>query len=720
MNSKALLQKQVSQVSKAMAGVSLATLVALPVAAQDQLEEVVVTAQKREQAITDVPMAISVLSADDIRAQGSVSLSELQATVPSLNVLSGAIGELATLRGISPSGSLLPVVGRYVDEMLINAESMGGGIIFPLVDIARVEVLRGPQGTLYGAGSIGGVIKYQTAAPAMNGELNGMFELSGRTVDDGGDGFRTFAAADLPIDSDTFGMRFTGYYEEAPGWIDNSFQGEDANETDSWFGRIKTVWNPTENLGFSLLYQHYDKELAAPNSSDLNYDSTAFTSGPATDEWDLLNLVIEWDMDFASLTSSTGYIDRKTITSVDISGFLYFVELFDPGSTILNPNPTVPNPISKVGYVVDTSNEIFTQEFRLAGSVMNDRLYWTAGAFYQDSEQGGPSLTEYYPDPTASDFVALVGSLHQTTDAWAVFAELTYNFTDKWEGTVGLRYYEDTREANNQVLSLGQPTSIADEVDNDTTVPRFVLKYRYDSDLMVYGSASMGFRSGGIQFFEDPFGTFENTFDPEDLWTYELGAKGFLFDGAVTYDTAVFYTEYDNVQVYAPNNFGLQAFVNGGEAEVTGFEIAATWSATDNLNFRGSYSYNDSEYTEPGLSHDVGDPMDYIPENSYSLSADYQFNWTNSVGGNFRVDYYFTDERPYSAKGFGYVPDTATSDEIESLNLRLGATFGSWNVTAFVENAQNNDAALSKPVASRIDYTLQQPRIYGLMISTSF
>ena len=131
-----------------MAGVSLATLVALPVAAQDQLEEVVVTAQKREQAITDVPMAISVLSADDIRAQGSVSLSELQATVPSLNVLSGAIGELATLRGISPSGSLLPVVGRYVDEMLINAESMGGGIIFPLVDIARVEVLRPPGHTI--------------------------------------------------------------------------------------------------------------------------------------------------------------------------------------------------------------------------------------------------------------------------------------------------------------------------------------------------------------------------------------------------------------------------------------------------------------------------------------------------------------------------------------------------------------------------------------------
>ena len=229
-----------------MAGVSLATAVAMPVAAQGELEEVLVTAQKREQAIMEVPMAITALSAEDIRAQGAVTLTELQSTVPSLNVISvTGTGETATLRGISPAGSLLPVVGRYVDEMLVNAESMGGGIVFPLVDIARVEVLKGPQGTLYGAGSIGGVIKYLTAGPALDGELNGVFELSARTVDDGGDGYRTYMAADLPIDSDSFGMRFTGFYEEAPGWVDNQFQGEDANETDRWFARLKTVWNPT-------------------------------------------------------------------------------------------------------------------------------------------------------------------------------------------------------------------------------------------------------------------------------------------------------------------------------------------------------------------------------------------------------------------------------------------------------------------------------------------
>ena len=721
MYAKSVLAKHVSQVSKLMAGVSLATAVAMPVAAQGELEEVLVTAQKREQAIMEVPMAITALSAEDIRAQGAVTLTELQSTVPSLNVISvTGTGETATLRGISPAGSLLPVVGRYVDEMLVNAESMGGGIVFPLVDIARVEVLKGPQGTLYGAGSIGGVIKYLTAGPALDGELNGVFELSARTVDDGGDGYRTYMAADLPIDSDSFGMRFTGFYEEAPGWIDNQFQGEDANETDRWFARLKTVWNPTDNLGISLLYQHQESETFAPGSSDLNYSSTAFTSRPAMDDWDLLNLVIEWDMGFASLISSTGYIDRESADSVDISGFLSFVEIFDPGTTILSPNPTVPNPISQIGYAVVGSGEIFTQEFRLAGNALEDKLYWTAGFFYQDSEQGGPALTEYYPDPTASDFSALEGSTEQTTEAWAVFGELTYSFTDKLEGTVGLRYYEDTREANNQIIQFGAPIGIVEEVDNDATVPRFVLKYRYDSDLMVYGSASKGFRSGGIQFFEDPLGLFENTFDPEDLWTYELGAKGFLFDGAVSYDTAVFYTEYENIQVYAPNQFGLQAFVNGGEAEVTGFELAATWNPTENLTFRGSYGYNDSEYTEPGLSHDKGDAMDYIPENTYSLSADYQFNWTSSVAGNFRVDYFFTDERPYSAKGFGYSPDEAIFDEIEDLRLRLGATFGSWNVTAFVENAQNNDAAVIKPIATLVEYRLQQPRTYGVTVSTSF
>jgi len=264
------------------------------------IEEIIVTAQKRGQEVQDVPMAISAVTNEQIQNLGVVGLDELQSTVPSLTVQKLGQRETITIRSIAPPGSTLPTVGRYLDEMDINQLSTGNGVDIPLVDLSRIEVLKGPQGTLYGEGSIGGTVKYITQAPTF-GETDGIFEVSARSTAHGDVGYRTHIAGNLPIDSETFGVRLTAFYEDEPGWIDNSALGDDANDQQRWFARIRADWEPSDTFKAEFLYQTYDSELSilsSTNSPD-GFESDAYaTEGNETD-YDLYSLKLNVDLGWA-------------------------------------------------------------------------------------------------------------------------------------------------------------------------------------------------------------------------------------------------------------------------------------------------------------------------------------------------------------------------------------------------------------------------------------
>ena len=330
------------------------------------------------------------------------------------------------------------------------------------------------------------------------------------------------------------------------------------------------------------------------------------------------------------VTSSTGFQHRTTFNSFDISGFKAFVELVFPGTTDLAPlfgnASSVANPITAIGYSLDQLVETFSQEVRVNAG-LGEMFYLTAGAFYKDSKHLAPLFTEYYPDPDAPVPGALGGKLNVYTESWAVFGELTA-VVDRLEAIAGIRYCEDARDSTNIVSQFGAPIGVVDTVDNDKVALRFVLKYSFSDDLMAYASYSDGFRSGGIQFFDlELFGIGENTFDPEELTTWEIGAKGTFGEGKLDFEFAAFLTKYRNVQVYAPNPLGLQAFNNGGRAEVEGIEVAATLNLTDDFFLRATYGLNDGKYTRPGTTHIKGDPMDGVPDYTLSLAADYSFQW---------------------------------------------------------------------------------------------
>ncbi len=687
------------------------------------MEEIIVTAQKREQSVMDVPMAITAVTAEELENMGATSIQEIQSTIPGFKVSKLGAAEGFQLRGISPPGSLLPTVGRYVDEMSINTDLYNYGADFPLIDISRVEVLKGPQGTLYGEGSIGGTVIYKTMSPTLDGELDGTFEISGRSVTDGSSGYRVALAGDV-ISTENFGLRLMVFHEEGPGWVDSAQQGSDYNENSKTVFRAKALWDVTENFSASFMYQRYENEQDGLEYSGIDGAPSGFIlSEKIEDEYDMFNLVLNLDLGGVTITSSTGLVDRFAITPFDLPGLKPVVETFCPGTTDLAPlfgNPqTVATPIEAIPYNLYNDIETFSQEIRANGSV-GERFYWTIGAYYRDTDFFAPTATEWWPDPDAFPLQALIGNLGAATESKAIFAEGTYVLSDKWELTAGIRSYEDDRETDYVTTLFGSPSVLQMEIDNDSTASRLVLQYNFNDNAMAYLSGAEGFRSGGTQFVSTAVLGIPEVFDPEDLTTYELGAKGTIMDGRFIFETALYRTDYENVQVYVPNPFGVQAFVNGGEVEVDGFEFGGQFFATEDLFFKVTYGNTDSSYQQDTLTHRKGDPMDGVPETTYSLAVDYRFNWSDSIGGHFRADYFYTEGGELNLRGFGYEPPRAVTEDVKSLNVRIGADFNDWSVYLFGENLSDQDAAVAVPYATSTEYLYQQPRTVGLTIRTRF
>ncbi|MDP6970398.1 MAG: TonB-dependent receptor, partial [Pseudomonadales bacterium] len=562
-----------------MQSMLVALLAGLPVMsafAAEIIEELLVTAQKREQALLDVPMSVSAVTSEEIEAMGATNLDQIQSSVPSFKVATYGSIETFQLRGVSPAGSLLPTVGRYLDDLALNTEAVGFGVHVPLVDMQRVEILKGPQGTLWGEGSLGGTVIYKTLNPTMDGEIDGFLEISASDVSDGNTGWRVTLGGDV-IDTGNFGLRLTGFYEQKAGWVDSVQQGDDYNDGDRAMFRAKAVWDVSDSFSASLLWQHQEFEQDGIEYTGEDFaPSTFILSEKNDDEYDLFNLVLNWDLGDFSITSSTGYVDRDYTSPFDLPGLMAVTEFFFPGTTAFAPlfgNPqTVPTLITAIPYNLFTEIETFSQEIRVAGSI-GENFYYTVGGFYKDSEFFSPTATEWYPDPNTIPVPALSGQLYNKTEALALFAEGTFTFNDMFEVTAGVRWYDDERDAEHVTTLFGVPTSITETVENDDTVYRLVFKWNINEDNMAYVSASEGFRSGGTQFIETAALGIPNTFDPEELTTYEVGAKGTLADGRLTYETAVYLTEYENIQVYIPNPFGVQAFVNGGEVDMVGVEL---------------------------------------------------------------------------------------------------------------------------------------------------
>jgi outer membrane receptor protein involved in Fe transport len=731
------------------------------------VEEIIVTAQKRSQSLADIPMSVSVLSSELLERTQADNFQDLVALVPGLSITSSQRGVTrVTLRGIN-TGGVASTVGVYFDEVpfgsstgLANAATVSGD--FDTFDVNRIEVLRGPQGTLYGASSLGGVMKYVPNQPNTE-EFEARFQASAEDVKDGDMGYSFTGVVNIPA-SDSFALRASGFYRSDEGFSDsignnpiptltdpnvNVIEGtrveDDLNSLDTYGGRVAALFQASDTFSVNLSAVLQNIESGGPDLVDADPSTLSpLNSSPVQSryqrafsdiEYRVYSANLDWDFGAASLQSITsdGSFEQNfqqdaaiasSLAGVPLSSFLTFV--FD--------DPTTPEiaPLLSAILPQTTSTDKLTQEFRLV-SKESDTFEWLVGAYYTDEE----SLISQTIDAVAAgteDVVEGLGglaiaSIESTYEEIAVFANGTWHVTPDFELSFGARASSNDQSAR-QVTSgplAGESDFTVDSSEEPVTwsvSPRFQL----NDESSVYMRIATGFRPGGPNVVNPAAPpTTPRSYDSDSLTSYEVGYKRTSSDGRYAVDAAAYFLDWKDIQLLA-NVDGFGVNTNGGSAESTGLEFTMSYIPTDGLTLSLNGAYTDAELTEdtdPIVGGADGDPLPFVPEWSYGLSADYEWavmgDSTAYVGGNLG----YTGERPAA---LGNLDPDGNVREIPSntiLNLRAGLLTGRWSVEVYGKNVTdelgiNAVGSVDEAVTGRVELGVVRPRTYGVKVGFAF
>lgn len=667
-----------------------------------ELEEVVVTAQRRKESLKDVPISISVLGGADLDRSTAKGVSEALNRVPGVSLVetSQGAGNQLTVRGVSTSYAHFfgtSTAAYYLDWMPF------GGIVSASVpdsnayDLDRVEVLRGPQGTLYGAGALNGVVRILTHDADLDD-----FDLKARTTlssTKGGDeSYRGDVAVNLPLLPGKLAARVVAGYEDRGGWIDKPNQ-KDANDGVVKNLRLKVNAQPTDALSIGLMAWLSREDYNSPNTSDEPGRSSSTAREFNVSEYDLYGLKIGYDFSGFSLSSATSYLDSVNNSQVD--GLLGL----PPINTLFDGN-------------------IWAEELTLT-STHEGPWRWSLGSLYrkldQDFAQHIVGISTPIPSPYSSESIA-------------VFGEVTRLFHDgEFELTGGLRYFEDTVHGMD-VIPPAPPASYG--ATFDAISPRLVFTWHPSERLTAYASYSEGFRSGArtgeylkSQGIPD--------LEPDTLLNYEIGAKGMLWGGRLGFDTAVFYMDWQDVQesltVIAPVcNCPGAALVNGDSASGLGVDFAATLAPVEDLALGVTLGWNDltmdtAVYTFPAgapiLLRDKGERFNYSPEWTVGMSADYDFPLGGTgLEGRFSASANYTSRQIFSLYLFGTQRSSTAGEEMLFARTSFGIESPqNWSASLYVDNLTNEEGPIVlAPFASPLWTPRTRPRTIGIQLEYHF
>lgn len=710
------LKKQTSYLCSS----AVALAISFGAMAQEQsfvLEEIVVTAEKRgETSAMDTAFSVSATTGEQLESRGVISVLDEITVNPGVSVYKfSGIGNFIQLRGISGVVGD-STVGYYLDDLPYTILSIN---LLPDVnpyDLERLEVLRGPQGTLYGASSLGGTIRILTQAPEHNefyGKVTG-----GYSITDGGDnGWTTKGAVNIPLIDDILSARVVASRVETGGYVDLPLTGEDDyNESTDENYRVKLRWTPTDDLDIALSGWHMEEDAGLGFTED-DYTWSpvfgvldAFTQDPVDIipvtgkellnffEGDLYNLRLSYDFGNFNFFSATSQLDVEQVLDINYFG-----------------TPSL----------VRFQSETLSHEMRLSFS--GETVSWTTGLLYVDAENFQTQDVRIFFEQGSFDALnAFLESLmlptlagnpleiplnypFSTSEQFAVFGEAAFNLTDELTLTVGLRYYDDEREQEEKspalieaLTDLGLSTSFSQ--DFEKTTGRINLSWAPDNDSLYYLNIAQGFRPGAanptenvIASFVDPLVNFDNFTDSEEIISYELGSKLTMMDGRLTIEAALYYMDWDDVinSVSVINSLGVptSARVNAGTVEGKGIDLGVSFQATENLRLGFSGNINRTQYQDdiPGAGVSDGDQVALAPETTLIATAVYTWNISNNLNGSFRAAYQYTDERSDYLPGFMY-----TSESTATLNIRLGVESERWSVYLTGENLTDEDGEVSQ------------------------
>ncbi|WP_162256442.1 TonB-dependent receptor [Sphingomonas sp. Root710] len=704
-------------------------------AADAESGEIIVTAQKRSESILNVPAGVSVVSTATLEAVHATQLTDVSAYVPAFQVDSGGSAGQTTIsiRGIAPIGRA-STVATYIDEAPVGSStSYNGGNAFQLdllpYDVERYEILRGPQGTLYGASSMGGLLKYVMTSPSLDefsvragGTLMGV--KSGSKV---GGGVRANVSG--PIVQGKLGFVASYALEHTPGFIDNAATGEkDQNSVEQQSARLGLYFKPVDGLTIKVngLWQRTKTRgnstvpladgTLAPIYGDLQDNN--LTDQPFRKTIKMVSGGIEYEGDQVDLIAATSYTETSVSQTQDAS-YTYGVAF---------PFLGLPS-AGKSVYSYELGLKKFTQELR-AQSSGKGPLDWTIGAFYtyEDSTNfQSPSALTMAGVPIPGVDPIFSAQLPSTYKEYAVFGNLNYSITDRFEVFGGIRYAH-----NKQVFSefatgviLPAPISLPNQKSKENvTTYSGGARFKPTSTTMVYARVATGYRPGGPNL---AIPGVSPTFKSDSLTNYEIGVKARTPDNMFAIDTAAFLIDWKDIQLLTSAGGGFNYAVNGSKARSKGIEANVTVRPTAGLDLNGTLAYIHSVLAEdaPLASGLKGDRLPSIPKWSGSVSVSYTHDltadWSGTLGAGLRlVDSRLSDlsSAPFARRLPGYA----------ALDLNASVTDGRYTVRLFAKNVTDKRAYSSYSVlnnqatgaVTQINAAIIQPRTIGVSFDAKF
>jgi len=744
-------------------------------AAAGGLEEVVVTAEKYNSTIQNTPISISAITGEQLLAAGITSVEEVTREVPGLSMRSAGPGLTEyEARGLASNGGAAPTVGFYLDEVPLSPPALaqvGKVVIDPdLYDVNRIEVLRGPQGTLYGSGSMGGTVKVVTNQPKLD-NWEGSFQGTLSDTDGGGANGGGAFMLNIPL-GNTLALRVVGSDTYRSGWIDrvilNPFPEDtgitranvlaapvqavvhDVNTENLYGERASLLFQPNDTVSVvaTALYQRlvlggYDDFDSPPGAAYLAHYEGFNIPEPIADTVHIYSLTTTIDLGFADLTSASAYWDRQEHQTQDASESA----TFDNGGIY----PDVAVPYSEVDNSKQTSEEL-----RLT-SRGDDRLHWTTGAFVSD-------LHSVWNEYGANTFFAApgnpVGIIYESNNPYkieqaALFADGSFKITDTLKFSTGARWYryQSTQLEQEWGYDAATPTPVAPtrtKAADSGFNPRFNLSYSPNADLTTYVSASRGFRPGGANQIVPPPNIpphcgpgYSPSFGSDSVWNYEIGEKARFLNGWLTVNSDFYYIKWTGVQQTILQLCGYEYEANAGNGRSFGPELEIDAKLSDDWLVTASGTYTDAKLTNPNSTfltfltqvaeHPDGSPycvttagctapIMNVPKETASIALVYSTKVLQNYQLTARISDSYVGSSFDEAYFFGFqLPGYSIA------NARVGLSNDKWSASLFVDNLTNkvaeltaNNTSFQFNIPGLVRYTTNQPRTFGTQVNYRF
>ncbi|MGI9246413.1 MAG: TonB-dependent receptor, partial [Steroidobacteraceae bacterium] len=700
------------------------------------LEEIIVTAQKKEERLSETPVSITALSGETLERLGATQFRDFAPGIPGLSFTTGGVGQTQiNLRGVSTGSNISPTVGIYVDEVPYGsstafAASASLALDVGLFDVDRVEILRGPQGTLYGASTMGGLLKYVSVMPDTK-NFSGTARAGLSNTSHGGVSYDMASAVNLPVLDDKAALRLSGFYSHDGGYIDNRELGqEDVNQAYVYGGRGDFLWQASDRFSVRIALYAQNISRDGSNAADFNLATGKPIAGdldqfvalpePFDQQYRLASATVKYKFDFAELTAVSSY------QTVDVGSFLdatdFYVPLLSP---LLNAFFGI-DTLNTTGVDYGFTTDKFAQELRLASE--GERFDWLVGAFYTYENSNNKQAVDAYlvdgtPLPINLGFVRIPSDYEEI----AGFGALTWHVTSTLDLEGGLRYAHNSQTTEQIGGGLLLGSNPKRDTSEDPVTYLAGLRYLPNENLRAYLRIATGYRPGGPNVVANDPATglplADPTFDSDSLTSYEAGVKMSSAGQRYSVDAAIYQIDWDDLQINVVRN-GIGVAGNAGTARSRGAELTLTARPVDPLTLVGAFGYTDAKLTEdsPDLGAQNGDPLPGTPEYTVALAADYAFT-LGGHGASAGASWRYIDDRVSGYRSGGYPQYDLPSYDV--IDLRAGVDFGDAAVQIYVKNLADERGQLNASTAMTLaggpaNVSIMQPRTVGITLSCKF